>query len=192
MSATRYQICVSGAAKGASTRTGHYLAGIVATEIALRGHTLLTGATSGLPYVAAKAALDAAGISIGFSPAASRREHLHTYRLPIDAFTSILYTGFGYTGRDLLLVRSSDAVIMVGGRIGTLHEFAIALEEHKPLGVLMGSGGMTDEIEWVLRAAKRSQSRIAFDDDPVRLLNSVLRMTNQKYRSMAADEAALS
>ncbi len=187
----RYQICVSGAAKGASTRTGHDLAAQTALEVARRGHILLTGATSGLPHAAALAAYDHGGISIGFSPAASRREHLNTYRLPTNGFTSILYTGFGYTGRDLLLVRSSDAVIMVGGRIGTLHEFAIALEEHKPLGVLMGSGGMTDEIERVLKVAQRSRSRIAFDDNPIRLLDTIIHMTNQKYRKLASDEAAL-
>jgi uncharacterized protein (TIGR00725 family) len=188
----KYQICISGAAKGGSVRTGHDLAATTAREVARRGHILLTGATSGLPHAAAVAALDAGGVSIGFSPAASRREHCNSYRLPIEGFTSILYTGFGYTGRDLLLVRSSDAVIMIGGRIGTLHEFAIALEEHKPLGVLLGSGGMTVEIERVLRVAQRSRSRIVFDDDPIRLVDSVLAMTNHKFRRMASDEAALS
>lgn len=50
-----------------------------------------------------------------------------------------MYTGFGYMGRDVLLVRSSDALIMVGGRLGTLNELMVALEEKTPVGILTGS-----------------------------------------------------
>ncbi len=180
----RYQICVSGAAKGPSISTGHILAAAAATEIARRGHILLTGATSGLPHYAAAAARLAGGTSIGFSPAANRREHVKSYKLPTDAFDTILYTGFNYTGRDLLLIRSSDAVVIVGGRIGTLHEFAIAMEERKPIGVLVGSGGMSMEIEHVLKVAKRSRGRVVFDDNPERLVGELIKQVNHRYRSI--------
>ena len=100
-----------------------HLAGDVAREVVHRGHLVITGATRGLPFYAAQAAKHAKPddvTSIGFSPAASRLAHVKKYRLPTDVFDTILYTGFEYTGRNLLLVRSADAVVMVGGRIGTL------------------------------------------------------------------------
>lgn len=185
---TTYQICISGAAAGASVGPAVKLSAAAAREIVARGHVVLTGATRGLPYAAAKAAKLAGGepiTSIGFSPAASRLAHIKKYRLPTDGFDIILYTGFEYTGRNLLLVRSSDAVVMVGGRIGTLNELTIAIEERKPVGVLMGSGGMTAEVEYVLKAAKRARTGIIFDDDPKRLVDTLVKMLDHKYRKLS-------
>jgi uncharacterized protein (TIGR00725 family) len=185
MSKTQYKICVSGAAKGESAKLADALAQAVGTQIVKQGHIVLTGATTGLPYAAAHSAkaADPDGISsIGISPAASMLAHVKTYRFPTDVYDVILYTGFGYTGRDVLLVRSSDAVVMVGGRIGTLHELAIALEEKKPIGVLLGSGGMTEEVEHVLNAAKRSRSNVIFDHDPAQLVNKLAKMVDAKYK----------
>ncbi len=183
----RYQICVSGAAKGPSVELAHELAGRVAREIVRRGHLVTSGATRGLPYYAAKAAKAENGshvTSIGFSPAASRIAHVKKYRLPIDAFDTILYTGFEYTGRNLLLVRSADGVIMVGGRIGTLNELTIAIEERKPVGILLGSGGMTVEVEAVLKAAKRARNGIIFGHDPARLVDDLIDLIELKNRKL--------
>ena len=127
------KICVSGAAE-----TGHCGANALeqakalGREIVLQGGILVTGATTGFPLWSAIGAKEAGGISIGLSPAASEREHTGVYRLPIDYMDLIIYTGFGYPGRDLLLTRSSDAVIIGCGRIGTIHEFTIAFEDAKP------------------------------------------------------------
>lgn len=179
-----YQICVSGAAKGASVKLAHAAATEVGARIAELGHVLITGATSGLPdYAAAAAVKKAGGVSIGFSPAASRREHVKVYRLPVENFDSILCTGFGYTGRDLLLVRSADAVVTIGGRIGTLQEFAVAFEEKTPVGILMGSGGITDAIKDVLKAAKRNRHTVIFDDNPTRLVDRLIEILDNKYSS---------
>jgi uncharacterized protein (TIGR00725 family) len=175
-----YQICISGAAKGEAVELGRKMIEDAGREIASKGHITLTGATTGLPYYAAKAAIVAGGISIGFSPAASRLSHIKKYRLPTDAYDCLLYTGFEYTGRNLFLVRSADAVLMVGGRIGTLNELTIAIEERKPVGVLLGSGGMTVEVERVLRAAKRTRTGIIFGYDPAKLVDDLVKMIKTK------------
>ncbi len=187
MAKPKYQIVVSGAAKGDSARLAQALAQAVGTQIVLQGHILVTGATTGLPYAAALAAKRAGGehvSSIGMSPAASKLAHVKTYRLPDDAYDVIFYTGFGYTGRDVLLVRSGDAMIMIGGRIGTLNELSVALEEKKPIGILLGSGGMTDEVEHVLKAAKRARTNIVFGHDPADLVKQVVKLVNEKYRKI--------
>jgi len=130
----QYSICVSGAAAGPTVTADADLAERLGEAIAKAGHVLTTGATVGLPYYAARGAQSQGGMSVGFSPASSLREHLRKYRLPRDVFDFINFTGMNYVGRDLYLVQSSDAVLSVGGRIGSLHEFTSALESWKHEG----------------------------------------------------------
>lgn len=178
-----YQICVSGAAKGTTVGHAEKLAEAAGERIAKTGNTLITGATSGLPNSAAKAAKAAGGISIGFSPASSRREHIKSYRLPTANYDSVMCTGFGYTGRDLLLVRSADAVVVVGGRVGTLQEFAAAFEERTPIGIVLGSGGVSDAVKTILKAAKRNRHTVIYDEDPAKLVDRLIVILDDIYRS---------
>jgi hypothetical protein len=149
----RFTICVSGAARGATVDQDYELAFELGRQVALHGHVLLTGATIGLPDWAAQGAKSVGGMSIGISPAASAKEHLNKYRLPTTAYDFILYSGLRYVGRDTLLVQSSDAVLSIGGRMGTVHEFATAIESHIPVGVLKDAGGVGDEFEHLMMAA---------------------------------------
>jgi uncharacterized protein (TIGR00725 family) len=171
-----YQICISGAAKGDSVEEGKALAVELGTAVAKAGHSLLTGATIGLPNYAAEAYKKAGGLmSIGISPAASKVEHVMKYRLPVMAYDSILYTGLHYIGRDALLITSSDAVISLGGRIGTLHEFTIALESNTPIGFLQGAGGISDDIQNLMALAHplRAGTKIIFNDSATELLKEL-------------------
>jgi uncharacterized protein (TIGR00725 family) len=181
----RYSICVSGAAAGPTLETSAALAEILGREIALSGHILTTGATVGLPYHAAVGAQREKGMSIGFSPAASMREHVRKYRLPVDCFDFINYTGLHYVGRDLYLVQSSDAVITVGGRFGSLHEFTSALESRMPCGVLLGSGGTADLIPELLKSLHPpEEDLIIMDNDPQRLVHKIIRKLNEKNKDI--------
>src|SRR4029079_3854064 len=167
----RYSICVSGAAAGKTVQMDHKAAKATGKAIADTGHILTTGATVGLPYFAALGAKEAGGTSIGFSPATSLREHIRKYRLPYAVFDFINYTGLNYVGRDLYLVQSSDAVITIGGRFGSLHEFTSALEAHMPCGVLIGSGGAADVIPALMKVLPPpANDLVVYDDDPERLV----------------------
>jgi len=53
-------------------------------------------------------------------------------------------------GREVTNIRSSDMVVIVGGRSGTLGEFAIAYDEGKLIGVLEGSGGITEHLPAII------------------------------------------
>ena len=173
----KYKICVSGAAE-----TGHCAARALedaealGREIAKRGLVLVTGATTGIPYWSAKGAKAEGGTVIGLSPAASKAAHVKTYRLPTDYHDLIIYTGFEYAGRNLILTRSSDAVIVVCGRIGTLNEFTIAFEDQKPIGVLEGSGGTADIIRGLVEGAHRGPGKLAFSKDPSDLVDRVVEL----------------
>lgn len=185
-----YQICVSGAARGESVEEGKLLAAKLGEAIAKAGHSLLTGATIGLPDYAAQSYKTAGGkMSVGISPASSKVEHIMKYRLPTESYDTILYTGLHYVGRDTLLIVSSDAVISLGGRLGTLHEFTIAMEAEKPIGFLQGAGGVSSEIQTLMSLARpvRNEEAVFFDDDAHKLLTELtnyLDLEHAKYHKL--------
>jgi uncharacterized protein (TIGR00725 family) len=179
----KYKICVSGAAE-----TGHCAKDVTAKAeavgrvIAEHNLVLVTGATTGLPYWAAKGAKSAGGIVIGFSPAASQTSHVKTYRLPLDYHDLIVYTGLGYAGRNMILTRASDAILTICGRIGTLSEFAIAFEDEKPQGVLTGTGGMADMIPEIVAKAHRGPGKVVYESDPNALLDKLIAVIKKEER----------
>lgn len=178
----KYQICVSGAAAGETVEVSKHLARRVGVSIAKAGHVTLTGATVGLPHYAAMGANEVGGLSIGFSPASSHRQHVKSYRLPTEEFDYINFTGMEYVGRDIHLVRSSDAVITVGGRMGSLHEFATATESNKVCGVLLGSGGLADFIPKLVQEIPTPHAdNIIYDTDPERLVKQVIAALDEKF-----------
>lgn len=179
---SKYKICVSGAAE-----TGHCPedalenAKELGREIIRQGAVLVTGATTGYPLWAAIGAKEAQGISIGLSPAGSEKEHVEQYGLPLDYMDIIIYTGFGYSGRNLLLTRSSDAVIVGCGRIGTLNEFTIAFEDKKPIGVLLGAGGTTELIKEIMDKSQREgEVKIIYDENPKNLVKKLIELIKKE------------
>ncbi|MEK7143632.1 MAG: hypothetical protein AAB471_01035 [Patescibacteria group bacterium] len=176
----RLKLAVSGAAE-----TGHCgldaldKAKELGREIVRQGAILLTGATTGFPLWSAMGAKEEKGISIGLSPASNQKEHQEVYRLPVDYMDLIIYTGFGYSGRDLLLTRSSDAVFIGCGRIGTIHEFTIAYEDSKPIGILEGDWDMDEVLKNIMEKSNRVNDRIIFDSNPKRLVERVIALVEK-------------
>jgi len=152
--------------------------------IAQHGLILITGACPGLPYECARGASNAGGLSVGISPALSLDEHVHKYHSPSDAFDVIVYTGSGLMGREVTNIRSSDMVVILGGRSGTLGEFAIAYDEGKLIGVLEGSGGITEQLPGLVASfGKETGAKVIYDSDPVSLLSRLVEAyTTQHYK----------
>ncbi|MFA6338481.1 MAG: hypothetical protein WCW87_00245 [Candidatus Paceibacterota bacterium] len=178
----KVKICISGTADLSHFKQDAYdKAKELGKEIALNKAVLVTGATTGFPLWAAIGAKEVGGISVGLSPASTEAEHVNVYKLPLDYLDFIIYTGFGYSGRNLLLTRSSDAVIIGGGRIGTINEFTIAYEDYKPIGILEGSWSTDEVIKNILDNSFRTNDKIIFDNDPKRLVKRVIEMV-EKYK----------
>jgi uncharacterized protein (TIGR00725 family) len=151
------------------------LAEELGSALARKECILVTGATTGLPAAVAKAFRANGGFALGISPAENRAEHSGRYGLPEDGADVIIYTGFGYKGRNVINVRSSDIVIIIGGATGTLNEFTIAYDEGKIIGVLEGSGGVADHIREIIAfCMKPTAGVVLFDRDPDRLLDGCL------------------
>ncbi len=184
----KYKVAVSGAAETEHCNSGALeMAREIGKEIVRQNGVLLTGATIGIPYEAARGAKEEGGISIGLSPAATEKAHVKTYHLPTDYFDLIIYTGFDYSGRNLLLTRSADAIIIICGRMGTLNEFTIAFEDAKPIGVLEGTGGTADMIREIVARSHRGPGKIVYDSDPKRLLEKLLKLI-KKEKVMLIEE----
>jgi adenosine/AMP kinase len=92
----------------------------------------------------------------------------------------VMYTGFGYPMRDILLVRSSEAVIFGCGRIGTIHEFTIAFEDDKPIGILEGCWPTDEVIRNIIENSNRPHDHIIFDADPDKLVKRIIQMIKNK------------
>ena len=176
----KIKVGVIGSAEEASTSAMCDKAKTLGRAIAGCDVILLTGATTGLVYETGKAAKDARGLHIGISPAGDEREHLERYQLPVDACDAIIYTGFGLKGRNVVLVRSCDVVLVIAGSIGSLNEFTIAYDEGKVIGCLTGSGGVADEAERIVMTfPKQTNARMFYHDDPVELLEACLASTRR-------------
>jgi len=168
----RLTVGVMGSAGNKESQQTEKMAYALGVTIAERGFVLITGACPGLPYECARGVTDNSGLSIGISPALSLDEHLHKYHSPADNFDVIIYTGSGLMGREVTNIRSSDMVIILGGRSGTLGEFAIAYDEGKLIGVLQGSGGITEKIPDIVASfgGKDTGARVIYDTDPQQLM----------------------
>ena len=154
---------------------------------------LVNGACPGLPDEAAYGAHQAGGLVMGVSPAFSEKEHIEKYRSPIDYYDIILYTGLGLMERDIINIRSSDAIILLGGGVGTLNEFTVAYDEEKVTGVLTGSGGVSNHIKDILEICNRPMSeKIVFDDDPKKLLDKVLDTVKKLPSPISEDQRVIS
>lgn len=177
----KYTICVSGAAKTGLCEEGTKEKAIeVGRQIVKQGGVFINGATSGVPLWAAQGAKEAGGFNIGISPAVNEKDHLKSYRLPIDYMDLIIYTGFDYAGRNLLLTRAADAVIITCGRIGTLNEFTIAFEDKKPIGILTGTGGTADMVKNIVKRAKRGSGKIVYSSDPKELVARLIKLIEKE------------
>lgn len=182
-----YKIAVSGAAQiGHCAKGADKLAREVGREIARQNCILITGATTGMPNLAAEACKKAGGFSVGFSPAASEASHIKSYKLPTDYFDIIVYTGFDYSGRNLLMTNAADGVIIICGRMGTLNEFTIAFEDQKPIGVLEGSGGTADKIRLIATGPFRGVKKVIYEKDPKKLVKKLIHLIKEEKKKYQA------
>lgn len=155
----------------------------VGRAVAERGCCLLTGACPGLPHAAALGAFEAGGHVVGISPASTLREHVEVFESPYLEYGVMIFTGLGLMGRELVNIRSSDIVIVAGGRSGTLGEFAIAYEEHKLIGVLTDTGGITLALPAMEKTlAGKTRAEVFYEADPRQLVDRVLeRYLSREY-----------
>jgi hypothetical protein len=168
-------IGVMGASGGDLSESVRRKAYELGEAIATHDAVLITGGCPGLPYEAVRGARAKGGLVVGISPGLSVDEHRGKYGSPVDGFDVLIYTGSGLMGREIISIRSCDMVVIAGGRTGTLGELAIAYDEGRLIGVLTGTGGITEMIERILEACgKDTGACVLYDDDPARLIDRLI------------------
>lgn len=137
--------------------------------LAERGCIVVTGGNGGLMTVISEAVTGAGGTTVGIL--AHELEDIgpdHGWFNPHNTIS--IKTGQTFTARSSIIVRSSDAVILVAGGIGSLTEVAIAYNLKKPIVVLSGSGMMADKLKELFPDGyldHRRLIRLNFVEDPV-------------------------
>ena len=106
-------------------------------EIARSGAVLVCGGMDGVMRAAAEGCKQAGGISLGIIPGVDKNaaNEFHDY---------IIATGFG-EARNLVIIRTADAVIALPGKYGTLSEIGFALKMNKPV-ISLGSWDVGTDI----------------------------------------------
>jgi uncharacterized protein (TIGR00725 family) len=171
----KLKIGVMGSASGELSEHSFAVAFALGQAIGKADCSLVTGGCPGLPLEAARGVKAVGGLVIGISPGLSLDEHIHKYGSPTAYHDVLIFTGSGLMGREVVNIRSSDIVVIVGGSSGTLGELAIAYDEGKLIGVLKGSGGISEIAEAILAACKKETgARVIYDADPQQLIASLL------------------
>jgi uncharacterized protein (TIGR00725 family) len=134
----------------------------VGKRIAEAGAVLVSGGTGGVMEASCQGAREAGGLTVGFLPYADKNQ--------ANPYVDIVFpTGMG-TIRNILTARCCDAVVMVGGGVGTLNEVTIAVDSGVPVVVIEGTSGWADRLRSALVDGTWMDDRrvvaVSFRSDP--------------------------
>ncbi len=97
----------------------------VGRRLAEAGAMIVCGGKSGVMEGVCKGAVEAGGITIGILPSDDISEANGYVKIPVAS-------GLGI-GRNIIIVRTAEALISIDGKYGTLSEIAFALQLGKPV-----------------------------------------------------------
>jgi predicted Rossmann-fold nucleotide-binding protein len=171
-----YSICVVGAHSPLESQKDLVeAAATLGKVIASSDCNLLVDTASPFGNLVSASHREHGGMSIGFSPAANKKEHIKSYKLPTDVTDIMIYSGFGFNGADIVMTRSADAAIIAGGTIEAVKQYALVHEEGKPLGILESK--YWDSQDMIKEVAKYvgGEDKIVFAKTASELVKNVLK-----------------
>lgn len=178
----RFTVAVCGSAGGTFSNSIAKKAYKIGKYLATERCILFSGATLGYSCDATRGAHEAGGFTIGISPAENFHEQLERYeRIDPKLWSTIIHTGVGYKARDVIMMRSIDAAIFVGGGVGTLLELTLAIDFQKVIGILDGSGGATDLRDQVAIISHRHKPSYIVSKNPKPLVENVVNELRRAY-----------
>jgi uncharacterized protein (TIGR00725 family) len=131
----------------------------VGRGLARRGAVLICGGEGGVMEAACKGAKSEGGITVGILPGDSRRSANPYVMIPI-------VTSIG-SARNIIVVKSAQAVIAIGGGYGTLSEISFALKSGIPVIGLN---------TWAFSRNNQPDSSIIPTEDPVAAVDMAIEM----------------
>lgn len=180
-----YKIGVFGSAAG-NLSLGKKQAAMLGEILAKNKCLIITGACSGLPYIAAHEAVKNRATVWGFSPQYDMKEQKAL--TPGDdnsIYSKLIYTPRKFLFknidvrrkyRNVISTATCDAGIIIAGRWGSMHEVASLHDFGKIIGVLTGTGGIADELKNLNKKInKPTGAKFIFSHDPKKLVNLVIK-----------------
>lgn len=164
------QILVIGYGSDYCTDRAYEIAYKVGKEVASRGTVLITGGLGGVMEAASKGAKDRGGFVVGIIPQ-DEKHYANTY------CDIVIPTGMGHT-RNFITAYSADAVIVVGGGVGTAIEARVAYLKAKPIVAIKGSGGTADRIAGTFLDDRRLV-KVESEEDPGRVVERALSLLDE-------------
>jgi len=143
----------------------------VGRELAKQGATLICGGLGGVMEAACRGAKAAGGLTVGIIPS-----DRGVGEAPNPYVDIPIYTGMGQA-RNIIIVKSAQAVIAVGGKYGTLSEIALALAHGVPV---VGLG------TWSLVKAGVTDRSIIVAQDPKDAADKAVELARQRERAARA------
>lgn len=157
---------------------------------------IVTGGCSGMPYIVAQASKQCGAEIWGFTPERNEQEQQQAYPLDnIAIYDRLFFVPPQYAQhffltqplsppqdqrtrrkyRNVLSTTHVDAGLIVSGGWGTMNELTNLFYDEKPVGVLLGTGGLADAFqEWYPRLRKKSKSAVFFCNKPKDLVDNLL------------------
>lgn len=153
------------------------------------GLTVATGGCLGLPAIVARNARASGSRVLGFFPDLNEMEATKNriaHANDSEAVYDAKYFAKGYTQRSLCMIQNIDCAVVVGGRIGTLSEWTMALEEGVPILALKNTGGIAAHLEYILSVAKKEfpNNYISFSGDVILGVSELIAHTKKLTLSL--------
>ncbi|MDD5253664.1 MAG: TIGR00725 family protein [Candidatus Nanoarchaeia archaeon] len=167
----KHQIAIIGSHSERLDKKLYKISSEIGSMIAKKGYILLTGGCTGIAESAAQGAKESGGIVIGFSPESHRTSF--NKDLKYKNHDIIIFSGMGYKGRNLLMIRSCDAVIVINGGMGTLDEVTIAEGEEKHIVVIEGTGGCADKLKKIFQDLNPGYKKVCYVCNAKSALNKI-------------------
>jgi uncharacterized protein (TIGR00725 family) len=149
----------------------------IAQYLVSKGVTVVTGGCTGIPSVVIEKAYELGGTTIGYFPNTGEHDHFTIEGNHDPKFYNERYFVRGFTARSLAMIKNVDGAIVLNGRIGTLSEFGIAVEEGLPLAVIEGTGGVTDELQRLTKLVHKEfpNNEVIFEKDYKKAIDSLIK-----------------
>ena len=158
------------------------LAKDLAEYMTKKGMEVVTGGSLGIPGVVAEHTYKIGGKTSAYSPDRNKKTHHERH----DNHSLDFYHGKkfipGFTARSLVMIKNIDGAIVLNGRIGTLSEFTIAIEEGLPVSVLEGTGGITDHLKKIIKISKKkySKDKIYFTSSYKKAVDNLIKLKSSE------------
>lgn len=136
---------------------------------------LVSGGCIGVTELATRTLAQLGGLTTVFSPDVDGDSHsIRHDNLPLGIASHYFHTE-GFTQRSLNMINYVDGLIVVGGRMGTLSEVSIALEEGKRVGVITNTGGIANQLENIIDLTQKDfTGKVLFSDNPDEVISWII------------------